>query len=141
MIVQGPSSAAYRRPLSGSVDQCQDPYGPAIDLVDKAIAFVRDQFAGSRDPPWPADQGVTGPPGCSTAEQAIHPGRGPRAADRDVLPDCYAVLLRAGRPDDFHRLVGPPARRDTKSGSPSSCRASQPLLGHECVLTFNLSWY
>src|SRR3546814_19993001 len=78
MIVQGPSSAAYRRPLSGSVDQCQDPYGPAIDLVDKAIAFVRDQFAGSRDPPWPADQGVTGQPGCSTAEQAIHPGRGPR---------------------------------------------------------------
>lgn len=41
----------FRRPLPGGVDQCQKPYGCAINLVEQTIAFVHHQLTRARYSP------------------------------------------------------------------------------------------
>ena len=54
------ASVAHRRPLPGCVNQGQDPDRVPFDLVDEAVALVRDQLEGSADLPRPAEPGVVG---------------------------------------------------------------------------------
>jgi len=78
--------------------QRQDPHGVSVDLVDQAIALVRDQLTGAVDPPSLAQHRMVSEPCCRITDDFIHLDGRVRVVTRNVVPSVDAVLQRLRRP-------------------------------------------
>lgn len=85
--------------------QGQHPNCVLLDLVNKAIIFVRDYLARTRNPADTPILRMMGEPGGCLAEQFVHLDGGTRAVGSDVIEYLGAVVFRLGRPENFHDSV------------------------------------
>jgi hypothetical protein len=97
-------SVTHGRPLAGGVDERENPYCVRLDLVDQAVALVRDQLAGVPGtlPVWPSI-------GKFPSRSAASPNN---SSIRQPLADCPQRCS----PECRHGPARPPASRRPSRG-------------------------